>query len=148
MKLIASGFAGLVFGIGLIVAGMANPAKVLAFLDFAGDWDPSLALVMAGAIAIASIGFAAAARRAISLIGLPISLPSASCIDFRLLIGSAVFGVGWGLAGICPGPALVLAGAGSLKAVAFVAAMLAGMKFFDGLERRGSRHGVAVSSRA
>ncbi|OWY41052.1 hypothetical protein CEK28_01925 [Xenophilus sp. AP218F] len=127
---------GLLFGLGLIVAGMADPAKVLAFLDIGGLWDPSLALVMAGAIAVALPGFALAKRRRRSWLDLPMQLPAARRLDRRLIGGSLLFGVGWGLAGICPGPALVLLGAGVGKGVVFVAAMLAGMLAFERLERR------------
>ncbi|MDR6444020.1 putative membrane protein YedE/YeeE [Paraburkholderia terricola] len=128
--------AGLIFGIGLIVSGMANPAKVLGFLDLAGNWDPSLAFVMGGAIAIGVVGFAIARRLKRSVLGAPMSLPKATRIDRRLLAGSALFGAGWGLAGFCPGPALVSAGSGEPKAVLFVAAMLVGMQIFSLLERR------------
>ncbi|SHJ96343.1 YeeE/YedE family protein [Paraburkholderia terricola] len=128
--------AGLIFGVGLIVSGMANPAKVLGFLDLAGNWDPSLAFVMGGAIAIGVVGFAIARRLKRSVLGVPMSLPKATRIDRRLLAGSALFGAGWGLAGFCPGPALVSAGSGEPKAVLFVAAMLVGMQIFSLLERR------------
>lgn len=128
--------AGLVFGVGLIVAGMADPAKVLGFLDLAGAWDPSLALVMAGAIAVGVAGFALARRRDATLLKLPMQLPKARAIDRRLIGGSLFFGVGWALAGICPGPGLVLLGAGMIEGVIFVAAMLAGMVIFEWLERR------------
>lgn len=117
--------SGLLFGLGLLLAGMANPAKVLAFLDLAGAWDPSLMLVMGGAIAVAAPAFAWAKRRQRTLLGAPLELPQARQIDRRLLIGSALFGAGWGIAGICPGPALVLLAQG--KAVIFALAMLAGM---------------------
>ncbi|ROZ75477.1 YeeE/YedE family protein [Ramlibacter sp. WS9] len=130
--------AGLVFGIGLIVSGMANPAKVLGFLDLAGNWDPSLAFVMAGAIAVGAIAFAFARKRTVSLIGLQMRLPSATHIDRRLVGGGLLFGVGWGIAGFCPGPALVALGMGEHKAFVFVAAMLAGMGLFELLERRGA----------
>ncbi|MFM0593710.1 MULTISPECIES: DUF6691 family protein [Paraburkholderia] len=126
--------SGLLFGVGLIVSGMANPAKVLGFLDIAGQWDPSLAFVMAGAIAVGSIAFGLARRRRRSLLDLPMLIPPASAVTARLLLGSAVFGVGWGLAGFCPGPALVALGAGFPKAWGFVAAMLAGMAAFELLE--------------
>jgi len=134
--LLVSLLAGLVFGIGLIVSGMANPAKVLGFLDLAGAWDPSLALVMAGAIAVGLGGFALADQRTRSWLGLPMALPTARRLDRRLILGSALFGVGWGLSGICPGPALVLMGAGAAKGWVFAAAMLAGMALFERLERR------------
>lgn len=137
-------FAGLAFGIGLIVAGMVNPAKVLAFLDLAGNWDPSLALVMLGAIAPALLAFGIARLRSLSLLGLPMQLPAAKHIDLPLLAGSALFGIGWGIAGICPGPALVLVGSGVGKAWAFAAGMLGGMILFAVIERRrGGKKGPA-----
>lgn len=135
--------AGLVFGIGLIVAGMTNPAKILGFLDFAGSWDPSLALVMAGAIAVGLVAFALARRRTMSALGLPIQLPAARTIDARLVAGSLAFGVGWGLAGFCPGPAIVALGAGYAKAAVFVVAMLLGMGAFEWFERQRTRIGAA-----
>src|SRR6478736_9459216 len=138
MSLLVAMFSGLLFGVGLMVSGMANPAKVLGFLDLAGRWDPSLAFVMAGAIAVGSLAFAAAGRRTRSLIGLEMRLPQGRTIDRRLLAGSLLFGVGWGIAGFCPGPALVALGMGQAKALAFVAAMLAGMAVFELLERRDS----------
>ena len=131
--------AGLVFGIGLLLSGMADPAKVLGFLDLAGDWDPSLALVMAGAIAVAAVGFAVARRRAKSLLGAPIQLPTKRTINRRLIVGSTLFGAGWGLAGFCPGPALVALGMGEAKAIVFVVAMLAGMGLFALIEARRPR---------
>ncbi len=130
--------AGLVFGIGLLLSGMADPAKVLGFLDLAGSWDPSLALVMVGAIAVATIGFAVARRRTTSLLGTPIQLPTKRSIDRRLVVGSTLFGAGWGLAGFCPGPALVALGMGQGKAIVFVVAMLAGMGLFELIESRRS----------
>ena len=123
--------AGLVFGIGLILSGMANPAKVLGFLDLAGAWDPSLAFVMAGAILVGVAAFALARRRQRSWLGLPMQWPALAAVTPRLVLGSAAFGVGWGLAGFCPGPALVALGAGYAKAWGFVAAMLAGMVLFE-----------------
>lgn len=131
--------AGAVFGIGLIVSGMADPAKVLGFLDLAGAWDPSLAFVMAGAILVGVFAFAVARRRTVSLLGLPMRLPTSSQLDRRLVGGSLLFGIGWGIAGFCPGPALVALGMGEQKALVFVAAMLAGMGLFELLERRLSR---------
>jgi uncharacterized membrane protein YedE/YeeE len=128
--------AGLIFGLGLIVSGMANPAKVLGFLDLAGNWDPSLALVMAGAIGVGLPAFAIARRRRQSLLGAPMQLPDNQRLDRRLMIGSLLFGAGWGIAGICPGPALVLLGAAQVKGAVFVAAMLAGMAVFQLPDRR------------
>lgn len=137
MLIFTSLLAGLVFGLGLIVSGMANPAKVLGFLDLAGAWDPSLALVMGGAVAVGALAFALARRRTVSLLGAALHLPTARSIDRRLVLGSVVFGVGWGLAGFCPGPALVALGMGNGKALIFVAAMLAGMGLFELLESQG-----------
>lgn len=124
-------FSGLIFGIGLILAGMANPAKVLAFLDLAGLWDPSLGLVMGGAIAVGLIAFTLAKKRTKSFLGLPMNLPTSRIIDKRLIIGSLIFGIGWGLVGICPAPAFVLLGTGSLKGIVFLVAMLIGMAIFE-----------------
>jgi len=141
MQAVASFIAGLVLGIGLLVSGMANPAKVLGFLDLFGRWDPSLALVMGGAVAVAALGFLVAGRRTRSLLGAEMKLPAAGRIDRRLVLGSLVFGVGWGIAGFCPGPGLVAVGLGEPKALAFVLAMGLGMAGFEGLEwlrRRGA----------
>ncbi len=147
MNVIASLAAGLVFGLGLIIAGMADPAKVLGFLDIAGLWDPSLALVMAGAIAVGLGAFAMAGRRTHALLGLPLEMPKAQGLDRRLIVGSALFGIGWGLAGICPGPALVLVGAGAAKGTIFTLAMIAGMALFEALERLSSSMGAARAMR-
>ncbi|WP_111496332.1 DUF6691 family protein [Marinobacter bohaiensis] len=122
--------AGLVFGLGLLVSGMANPAKVLGFLDLAGAWDPSLALVMAGAIGVAWPGFLLLRRQPRSRLGLPMRWPTAGHIDRPLLTGALLFGAGWGLAGFCPGPGVVALGAGQPGALVFVSAMLAGMALF------------------
>ena len=135
MAVLTAILAGLLFGFGLMVSGMANPAKVLGFLDLAGRWDPSLAFVMAGAIAVGSLAFFFARRTRRSLLGLPMQLPASTTITPRLVLGSAAFGIGWGLAGFCPGPALVALGAGYPKAIGFVAAMVAGMTVFELLER-------------
>ena len=133
--LVCALLSGLVFGFGLILAGMANPAKVLAFLDLAGLWDPSLALVMGGAIAVGLVAFSIAKKRSHSFLGLPITLPSSRIIDKRLVLGSIAFGIGWGLVGICPAPAFVLLGTGSIKGSIFVIAMLIGMGIFELLEK-------------
>lgn len=145
MAMLLSLVTGLVFGIGLIVSGMANPAKVLGFLDLAGTWDPSLAFVMGGAIAVGTVAFALARRRTLSFLGLQMRIPTSSIVDRRLVIGSLLFGIGWGIAGFCPGPALVALGMGQGKAAVFVAAMLAGMGLFELLERRAA---VGVAGRA
>ncbi len=122
---------GLIFGIGLLASGMSNPAKVLNFLDLgaiaSGHWDASLAFVMAGAIAVTFAGFRWVLRRSQPLFGEKFHLPTKRELDIRIVAGPAIFGVGWGLAGFCPGPALVALGYGSRAAVIFVAAMFAGM---------------------
>jgi uncharacterized membrane protein YedE/YeeE len=123
--------SGLIFGLGLILAGMTNPLKVKAFLDLAGAWDPSLALVMGGAIALGVVVFARAARRVRSWTGAPMEIPTDRTIDTRLVLGGVLFGVGWGTAGFCPGPALVALGSGMPEAALFVAAMLVGMVAHD-----------------
>jgi hypothetical protein len=135
MLVLTSLLAGLVFGLGLIVSGMANPAKVLGFLDLAGAWDPSLALVMGGAIAVGFFAFLIAKNRTRSLLGAEMKLPNTTVIDRRLITGSVLFGMGWGLAGFCPGPGLVALGMGQPKALVFVAAMLAGMVLFEVIEK-------------
>jgi uncharacterized membrane protein YedE/YeeE len=135
MFILSSLLAGLIFGMGLVLSGMANPAKVLGFLDLAGAWDPSLILVMGGAISVGFFAFVLARRRTVSLIGADMKLPTARHIDRRLVLGSILFGVGWGVAGFCPGPALVALGMGQPKALVFVAAMLAGMLVFEVLHR-------------
>lgn len=131
--------AGLIFGVGLILAGMTEPAKVLAFLDFAGTWDPSLAFVMGGAIGVALLPFYLARHRELSLTGTPLPPPSRQSVEARLLLGSALFGIGWGLAGICPGPAIVGLGIGSVPAVTFTLAMATGMVAFQGWQKRRNR---------
>lgn len=144
ITLIVAVIAGALFGIGLILAGMANPAKVLAFLDLAGVWDPSLAFVMAGGIIIGLIAFTLAKKRTLNMLGLPMHLPTSHTIDKRLVLGSLAFGIGWGIAGICPGPAIVLLGAGSLKDLVFVLFMLLGMVVYESYEiRRLSKHKAA-----
>jgi uncharacterized protein len=136
MIILAAFCAGLLFGLGLIVSQMFNPAKVIGFLDISGAWDPSLAFVMVGAIAVGLVAFNLAAKRNASLLGEPLVLPGRLAIDRRLVLGSVMFGVGWGAAGFCPGPGLVGLGSLEPKAVAFVAAMLAGMAIFEMLNRR------------
>lgn len=127
---------GLVFGLGLIISGMTDPTKVLGFLDLAGLWDPSLAFVMGGAILVGVFAFAVARKRTTSVLGGAMQLPTARHIDRRLVLGSLLFGAGWGIAGFCPGPAIVSLGAGEPKALVFVLAMLAGMGAFEWMELR------------
>jgi uncharacterized membrane protein YedE/YeeE len=126
---------GLLFGVGLIVSGMTNPAKVTSFLDLAGRWDPSLAFVMGGAIVVGLVAFRMASSRAKSLLGDAMRLPTARHIDRRLVLGGLAFGVGWGLAGFCPGPALASLAGGGSKPLIFTGAMVAGMVIFEILER-------------
>ena len=127
MSRIIAFLVGLIFGTGLYISGMSEPSKVLGFLDLSGKWDPSLALVMGGAISLGVIGFQAAARRGLTLLGEPLHLPSSRTIDAPLVLGSVIFGLGWGLAGICPGPALVDLGFFDPRIALFVVAMLVGM---------------------
>ena len=137
MNILTALLSGLLFGFGLIISGMANPAKVLGFLDLAGAWDPSLAFVMAGAIFVGLIAFFIAYRRTVSFLGGNMHLPKSGKIDNRLVVGSLLFGLGWGIAGFCPGPALVAVGMGETKALIFTAAMLGGMVIFEWLEQAG-----------
>ena len=140
MALLISLVLGLTFGVGLILAGMTDPAKVLAFLDLAGNWDPSLALVMGGAIGIAAPAYALARRRATTWLGTPLPVEAPTPVDSSLLVGSIVFGIGWGLSGFCPGPALVGLGATYLPATVFVIAMVFGMEAYEWfLVARGNR---------
>jgi uncharacterized membrane protein YedE/YeeE len=128
--------SGLLFAVGLAVSGMAHPSKVLAFLDFAGDWDPSLALVMGGGVLVNVLFFRLALKRGAPLLAPSFSLPSRSAIDTRLVVGAAIFGVGWGLGGFCPGPALVSVVTGGGSVVAFVGAMLLAMALHDAVAAR------------
>jgi len=136
MNAVSAFAAGLLFGIGLIVSGMTDPSKIIGFLDLAGAWDPSLAFVMGGAVLVGFIAYRFARRRKVSLLDGAMLLPTARHIDRPLILGSVAFGVGWGLAGYCPGPAIVAFGAGQDKAVVFVLAMIAGMALYEGLDRR------------
>jgi uncharacterized protein len=133
MSRVSPFFVGLLFGLGLCLSGMIYPAKVLGFLDLAGAWDPSLAFVMGGAVAVAFVGFRVAARRPKALSGEPFHLPVAKSIDAPLVGGSLLFGVGWGLVGLCPGPAIVDIGFLDGRAALFVACMAAGMALYAAL---------------
>jgi uncharacterized membrane protein YedE/YeeE len=127
---------GLLFGIGLLLSGMTDPGKVLGFLDLFGNWDPSLALVMGGAIGVGVFAFTLAKKRTVSFLGGVMRMPTSSQIDRRLIVGALLFGAGWGLAGFCPGPALVSLAAGQPKAAVFVAFMVVGMIIFEIIDRR------------
>lgn len=148
MQLVMALLSGLVFGLGLILSGMTDPSKVLGFLDLAGNWDPSLAFVMGGAVLIGSLVFPFAAKRPKAFLGDAMRLPTATKIDRRLALGGVTFGVGWGLAGFCPGPALASLAQGGAKPLLFFLAMLAGMAIFEVLERMSSssKHKAAQDS--
>ena len=122
---------GVLFGVGLIISGMSNPQKILGFLDLAGTWDPSLIFVMAGAVIVGLGGFYVVSKRTEAFFGGALHIPQRRDISKPLIIGSLIFGAGWGMAGFCPGPAIVALGAGHLKALVFVLAMLAGMALCD-----------------
>ena len=136
MQVLMALIAGLIFGLGLIISGMSNPAKVLGFLDVAGTWDPSLILVMCGAIVVGLFVFRFAAKRASTFLGGALRLPTARQIDRRLILGGLTFGVGWGLAGYCPGPVLASLVTGGIKPLIFTIAMLAGMAVFEIHDRK------------
>ena len=127
---------GLLFGVGLLISGMTDPGKVQGFLDLAGAWDPSLAFVMGGGVMVGLLGFTWAKKKHRSFSGVPLQWPEMTQIDRPLVLGSLMFGTGWGLAGFCPGPALVAMAAGNDKALVFVLAMMAGMVLFDRLKSR------------
>ena len=131
MNLLLACLSGLIFGLGLLLSGMSHPAKVQGFLDITGAWDPSLAFTMAGAIGVAMPCFFWARQRSRTWLGLPLALPVNSRVDRRLVVGSVLFGVGWGLSGICPGPALVGLGGGFLPAMVFVAGFCGGILAFN-----------------
>jgi uncharacterized protein len=134
-RLIVAYLCGLVFAVGLGVSGMTHPSKVLAFLDFTGDWDPSLALVMASGVLINLVFFRIATRRGAPLLASSFALPERTAVDASLVGGAALFGVGWGLGGFCPGPAIVSVVTGATPVVAFVVAMLLAMGVFDAMEK-------------
>jgi uncharacterized membrane protein YedE/YeeE len=137
MKLLTSLFAGLLFGLGMAISGMVDPARVTGFLDLAGAWDPSLAFVMGGALLVFMPGYFLLVKpRRRSLLGEPIVTVPAPRLDRRLIGGSLLFGIGWGIAGICPGPAVAILLTGHWQVLLFVAAMLLGMLLFEALERR------------
>ena len=124
-------FIGTLFGWGLIISGMSNPQKILGFLDLAGAWDPSLTFVMSGAVIVGLGGFYIASKRTVAFFGGALHIPTRRDINKSLIIGSLIFGAGWGIAGFCPGPAIVALGAGHLKAAVFLIAMLVGMEICE-----------------
>ena len=136
MQRISEFVVGLLFGLGLMLSGMTDPGKVIGFLDLFGNWDPSLALVMGGAIAVGFFAFALAKKRTTSFLGGALHLPKSTQIDKRLIWGNLMFGAGWGLAGFCPGPALVSMAAGQDKALVFVLSMVLGMIVYELIQRR------------
>lgn len=141
--IVASFVSGLVFGVGLLISGMTEPSKVIGFLDIFGAWDATLAFVMAGAVAVASLGFALARRRSAPVLAANFSWPARSDIDAPLIVGSALFGIGWGLSGICPGPALVNLAGLSAPIIVFVATMVLGMFGYELWQRRNAASGAA-----
>ena len=144
MHRITEFFVGLLFGLGLLLSGMTDPAKVLGFLDLFGNWDPSLAFVMGGAIAVGFFAFALARKRTTNVLGGAMHLPKSTQIDKRLVLGGMTFGAGWGLAGFCPGPGIVSMASGEVKAAVFVGAMVAGMVLFEIVERTSLRRRVGA----
>ncbi len=130
LKMLVNLFAGALFGLGLAVSGMVNPQKVIGFLDVAGDWDPTLAFVMGGALLVAIPAFRLIFKRSRPVLTDDFDLPTNDSLDARLLGGAALFGVGWGLSGFCPGPSVTALASGLLPVFAFVAAMIAGMALY------------------
>ena len=147
----AAFLAGLIFGLGLVVSHMIDPAKVLGFLDIAGNWDPSLAFVMIGAIPVAAIGFRATRARRAPVLDIEFHGPTRTRVNTGLIIGSALFGIGWGLVGYCPGPALTSLALGRWQSFVFVAAMLVGMVGYRFRDRAGAifsrRYSTFISPR-
>ena len=133
MRLVSTYLIGLIFGVGISISGMANPAKVLNFFDIAGTWDPSLVVVMGGAVVVAFLGYKIVLRKPAPIMDAKFHLPDNPRIDARLLGGSALFGIGWGIAGFCPGGALPALGTGQIDVFVFVAALIAGIFAAKGL---------------
>lgn len=131
MPILIALISGILFGVGLILAGMGNPAKILAFLDIMGNWDPSLLVTMAVAMAISAASYIFVKKRQVSVLNCPLQIPTNQKIDKKLVAGSVLFGLGWGLAGICPGPALLLTGLGVTQGMIFALAMVAGMSIYQ-----------------
>jgi len=139
LQLFSSFITGLLFGVGLILSGMTDPAKVIGFLDISGKWNPSLAFVMVGAISVSYFAFRASQKQSITIIGQPVTFPIKKEIDLSLIAGSITFGIGWGLAGYCPGPALASIATGDEKPILFFVAMLIGMAIYEVLQKTLSR---------
>jgi len=139
MQIMIAFVIGLIFGLGLILSGMTNPAKIIGFLDIFGDWDPALALVMIGALIVSATSFQLIKKNKKTYFGQQLNLPANNKIDHKLIIGSLIFGIGWGLAGYCPGPALVSVMHGGYQPVVFVLSMLAGMGIFEIFNKIGSK---------
>jgi uncharacterized membrane protein YedE/YeeE len=148
MGLLVNAIAGFLFGLGLVIGGMANPAKVLNFLDLTGSWDPSLAFVMAGAVAVTFIGYKLVFRQPRPLLAARFQLPEMNQIDRRLVLGAAIFGVGWGLSGFCPGPAITSLPLLAKGTLVFVPAMLSGMILTRLITNRGLQAKTLVPARA
>lgn len=135
MPIIIALVSGILFGLGLLLAGMGNPAKILAFLDITGNWDPSLLVTMVVAMVISGIAFQLVKKRKTSVLNCSLQIPTSKVIDKKLVIGSVLFGLGWGLGGICPGPAILLTGMGLTQGILFTLAMIAGMAIFQLFQR-------------
>lgn len=144
MRVITSYLIGLVFGVGILISGMANPAKVLNFFDFAGTWDPSLAFVMGGALITTMIGYRVVLKRPVPILEEKFQLPTRRDLDRSLIAGSAVFGIGWGIAGFCPGGAIPAIGTGRSEVLLFMAALLAGILTARALQNRRARRAAAA----
>ena len=138
LKMLVNLFAGTLFGLGLAISGMVNPQKVIGFLDFAGNWDPTLAVVFSGALLVAIPAFRLVLKRSRPVLAEEFELPTNKDVDTRLLAGTAIFGIGWGLAGFCPGPAVTALASGLAPVFAFVAAMVAGMAVYKWISLRPS----------
>ena len=146
-RMLVTLFAGVLFGLGLAVSGMVNPAKVIGFLDIAGNWDPTLAFVMGGALLVTIPAFRLILKRPRPVLADDFALPTKSVLDARLLGGAALFGVGWGLSGFCPGPAVTALATGLTPVFVFVIAMVAGMAFYQWIFKRPDRSGVEANRR-
>lgn len=143
MRIVVNYLIGLVFGIGISISGMANPAKVLNFFDVAGSWDPSLAFVMGGALITTMIGYRYVLKRPVPVLDEKFQIPTRRDLDLPLVAGSAVFGIGWGIAGFCPGGAIPAIGTGRMEVILFMAALLAGILTAKSLQHRQAKKAAA-----